>query len=311
MNMEINLLEKTELWIEDIDLENADLNRIAAVAADVLGVEPEKVLVVDVLEHRITLDLLQQKLQAEQVYGKKSELLRRLGEISGVRLTEQTDIHSEGILGMIALDESEAREVISRSAAMAADVMARVARRACVFPTGFELRRGMIQDTNTPFIKDALEAHGFQVTCGEVLDDDKDLIRGRIQQAIDQGFGLIITTGGVGAESKDRTVEAVVALDPHAETPYIIHFTQGTGRHEKDGVRIAVGSVGPATIVCLPGPNDEVKIGVRVILEAIEKRRSKSELASALANALRMKLRYHHMEKGDAHGAAGHPDHRL
>lgn len=308
--MEINLLEKTELWIEDIDLENADLNRIAAVAADVLGVDPGKVLVVDVLDHRITLDLLQQTLQAEQVYGKKAELLRRLGEISGVKITEQTDIHSDGILGMIALDENEAREVISRSAAMAADVMARVARRACVFPTGFELRRGMIQDTNTPFIKNALEERGFQVACGDVLDDDKDVIRGRIQLAIDQGYGLIITTGGVGAESKDRTVEAVLAIDPEAETPYIIHFTQGTGRHEKDGVRIAVGSVGPTTIVCLPGPNDEVKIGMPVILEAIENGRTKAEMASALANALRMKLRYHRMEKGDGHGTAGHPDHR-
>jgi molybdenum cofactor synthesis domain-containing protein len=308
--MEINLLEKTELWIEDIDLENADLNRIAAVAADVLGIDPTKVLVVDVLDHRITLDLLQQTLQAEQVYGKKAELLRRLGEISGVHVTDQTDIHSDGILGMIALDESEAREVISRSAAMAAEVMTRVARRACVFPTGFELRRGMIQDTNTPFIKNALEERGFQVACGDVLDDDKDVIRGKIQLAIDQGYGLIVTTGGVGAESKDRTVEAVLALDPEAETPYIIHFTQGTGRHEKDGVRIAVGSVGPTTIVCLPGPNDEVRIGMPVILEAIENGRTKAELASALANALRMKLQYHRMEKGDGHGTAGHPDHR-
>ena len=274
--MEINLLEKTELWIEDIDLENADLSRIAAVAADVLGLDPSKVLVVDVLDHRMTLDLLQQTLQAELVYGKKAELLRRLGEISGVKITEQTDIHSDGILGMIALDENEAREVISRSAAMAADVMARVARRACVFPTGFELRRGMIQDTNTPFIKSALEERGFQVACGDALDDDKDFIRGRIQLAIDQGYGLIITTGGVGAESKDRTVEAVLAIDPEAETPYIIHFTQGTGRHEKDGVRIAVGSVGPTTIVCLPGPNDEVRIGMPVILEAIENGRTKA-----------------------------------
>jgi molybdenum cofactor synthesis domain-containing protein len=308
--MEINLLEKTELWIEEIDLVNADLNRIAAVAADVLKLDPSRVLVVDVLDHRITLDLLQQKLQAEQVYGKKAELLRRLGEIPGVTVTERTDIHSDGILGMIALDENEAREVISRSASMAAGVMARVARRACVFPTGFELRRGMIQDTNTPFIKSALEERGFQVSCGDVLDDDKDVIRGRIQAAIDQGYGLIITTGGVGAESKDRTVEGVLAIDPEAETPYIIHFTQGTGRHEKDGVRIAVGSVGPTTIVCLPGPNDEVRIAIPVILEAMENGRSKAELASALANVLRMKLRYHHWGEEERHGTAGHPDHR-
>lgn len=301
--MEINLLEKTELWIEHVTLEGADLNRVAEVVADVLGIERTSVLVVDVRDDHITLDILRRTLQAEQVYGRKAELLRRLATVGGVTITDQTEIHSDGILGMIALEENEARDVIGRSSAMAADVAARVSRRACVFPTGFELRRGMIRDTNTPYIQSALEERGFQVTCGEVLEDDKDWIAGRIRRAVNEGFGLVITTGGVGAQSKDRTVEAVLAVDPEAESPYILHFTQGTGRHEKDGVRIAVGVVGCTTIVSLPGPNDEVRTALPVLIEAIGKGRSRTELASALAGALRAKLRGHHQD--DRHQREG------
>lgn len=297
--MEINLLEKTELWIENITLEDADLNRVAEVVADVLAIDRRHVLVVDVRDDHITLDILQQTLQAEHLYGKKAELLRRLAGVAGIGITEATEVHSDGILGMIALDEDEARQVIDRSASMAADVLARVSRRACVFPTGFEVRKGMVRDTNTPYIRSVLEEGGFEVTCAEALEDDRDLIAGRIRRAVDDGFGLVITTGGVGAESKDRTIEAVLAVDPEAESPYILHFTQGTGRHEKDGVRIAVGVVGCTTIVSLPGPNDEVKAALPVLIDVLGKGHSKMELASAIAGALRAKLRSHH--QGDQH----------
>ena len=78
-----------------------------------------------------------------------------------------------------------------------------------------------------------------------------------------RGFGLIITTGGVGAESKDHSVEAVLKLDPHAITPWILKFTPDMKRHHKEAVRIAVGRVGICRIVSLPGPHAEVLLGGR------------------------------------------------
>ena len=288
--MEVDLLEKTELWIENIELSGADLNRIAAVVADVLRIDPKKVLVVDVRETHVVLDILQGRLQAEQIFGKEAALLRNLSSLPGVSITEKTEIHSDGILGMIGLDEEKAKEVIERSSAMAADVASHVARRVYVYPTGFEVKAGMIKDTNTPFIQEFMEARGFKVTCGEVLEDDEEIIAGRIQAATREGFGLVITTGGVGAESKDRTVEAVLRVDPGARTPYIVHFTKGTGRHEKDGVRIAVGRVGITTIVALPGPNDEVRKGLSIVAEGLEKGWGKAKLAEVLVHAYRERL---------------------
>ena len=60
--MELNLLEKTELWIENLKLEHADLNRIAETVAAVLNFERGKVLVVDVRHNHITLDILKRQL---------------------------------------------------------------------------------------------------------------------------------------------------------------------------------------------------------------------------------------------------------
>ena len=115
--------------------------------------------------------------------------------------------------------------------------------------------------------------------------------------------GLIITTGGVGAEDKDCTVEALLRVDPAAATPYIIKFKIGTGRHIKDGVRIAVGEVGISRFVALPGPTREVKLGLDRLLESQAKKWDKAETADHIASALRETWRGHghgmgHSSKG-------------
>ena len=50
---------------------------------------------------------------------------------------------------------------------------------------------------------------------------------------------MIITTGGVGAEAKDRTIEATERLDPKTAVQWIVKY-QKQGRHVKEGVRIGV-----------------------------------------------------------------------
>jgi len=109
---------------------------------------------------------------------------------------------------------------------------------------------------------------------------------------------LIITTGGVGAEAKDCTVEALLRVDPAAATPYIIKFTIGTGRHVKEGVRIAVGEIGISRFVALPGPTREVKLGLDRLLEALEKKWEKGKTAEYIASALRETWRGHRHEMG-------------
>lgn len=288
--MGLNLLEKTELWINNITLENANLTRLAETVAAVLDIDPEKVLVVDVRPSHITLDILEKDIPGKNILGKEKHILQAISKISGVNITEKSYIHSNGILGMICIDTEKPDEIMNTVAAMVDEMKEKISKRAVIFPTGFELEQNLIEDTNTPFLKELLEKEGFKVTVGKIISDDIDDMEFKLSEAVSRAYGLIITTGGVGAEDKDKTVEGVLRLDPHAATPYIVRFKQGTGRHVKDGVKIAVGQIGPSLIVSLPGPNDEVQIASKVLTECIRNNYDKMRIAKEIANSLAHKL---------------------
>ena len=290
-NLEINLLQKTELWVEGISLHNARLDEISAQVAEVLELEPREVIVVDVRDDHIVLDVLRPVLQASQIAGKRKEILRGISTISGVTLTSQASLHSDGALGWVCLDQGDYESVLKRASQMGDEIRERVAKRATVFSTGPEVQEKLIADTNFPLIKERLEREGYTVKFGGVLPDERGTISYRLRRAGDEGYGLIITTGGVGAEEKDCTVEALLRVDPSAATPYILKFEIGTGRHVKDGVRIAVGEMGLSRLVALPGPTREVQIGLEHLLEALVKGGNKREMAEHIASGLRARWR--------------------
>lgn len=283
-----DLLNKTEIVIEPISLRRANLNSIAAAVADVLNMERSQVLVVDLRGKTLTLDILKKHVDAHDIVGKQAELLHRLAGLPGVEVSEAAAVRSHGMLGWIALDGEEARRCLERSEAMAREIGQRLSRRVVVFSTGTEVADGLIEDTNRPVIEQRMTEAGYEVTQGNTLPDDEALIAAGLRQAIESGgYGLVITTGGVGAEDKDHTVEAILELDPDAAAPYICRFEKGTGRHEKDGVRIAVGRMDGTLIVALPGPNDEVRAGMDVLAGGMAPDLDKHVLAGEIAGRLR------------------------
>ena len=300
--MALNLLEKTELWVNEITLENANLTDMAHAVAGVLGLPENEVLVVDVRPRHITFDVLAKEVPQENIMGKEGAILEALGKLPGVHLTEETYLHSNGILGLICAGVEDPEAVLDKVAGMTSEIESRIARRAIVFPTGFELRQGLIEDTNTPYLKGLLEEKGYTVTVGEIMEDDLADICDKLDDALSRGFGLILTTGGVGAEDKDHSVEAICRMDPTAATPYIVKFQQGTGRHVKDGVRIGVGREGPSLMVSLPGPHDEVECAAPVLLRGLEEGWSKEVLADRLAAVLADKWRQKGLGHGHHHG---------
>jgi molybdenum cofactor synthesis domain-containing protein len=300
--MGLNLLEKTELWVNNITLDNANLTELAETVADTLRIERSKVLVVDVRPQHITLDILEKEIPEENILGKKKLLLKALSKLSGVNITEETYIHSNGILGMICLDPENPKEILCTINNMVSEMKEKISKRAIVFPTGFEVKEKLIEDTNTPYLKEVLEQEGFKVTVGDVIEDDIDDMIFKLDEAVSKAYGLIITTGGVGAEDKDKTVESVLKIDPQAITPYIVKFKQGTGRHVKDGVKIAVGNVGPSLIVSMPGPNDEVQIATKVLIECLKNNCDKTQIAHKIAGALAAKLTLHKHDFEKHHG---------
>ena len=300
--MSLNLLEKTELWVNEITLSQANLTQMAETVAEVLGLPSDKVMVVDVRPSHITFDVLEKEVLQENIMGKEEAILDALAELPGVNLTPDSYIHSNGILGLICAREGDPQEIIGRVDTMRSEIIDKVSHRAIVFPTGFELEQGLIEDTNTPYIKEMLEKSGYKVTVGEVISDDEDALFEALSDAVSRGFGLIVTSGGVGAEDKDHTVESILRIDENAVAPYIVKYEKGIGRHVKDGVRIGVGNVGLSTLVSLPGPHDEVEMVTPLMIGMLEDGCSKEELAAALASVLGEKWR----AKGFLHGHGHH-----
>ena len=287
-----DLLTKTELKIEKILLHNANLTEIAAQVAEILNLNRDEVLVVDYHDASLTLDILNTCVNAYNIVGKKQQLLNGLGRLRGVSVSAETGVYSDGMLGWIAMDQEPALNALRRSEQMAAEIRLNISRRVMVFSTGTEVAQGQIEDTNTPAIMQYLAAAGYKVTQGETLKDDRLFLAARLREVAEYGgYGLIVTTGGVGAEEKDHTVEAIRDLDPEAATPYICHFKIGTGRHVKDGIKIAVGLHNDTLVVALPGPNDEVMACLSILVEGLKARLDKHLLAENLAANLREILR--------------------
>ena len=287
-----DLLRKTELKVENIHLSNANLTTIAATAADILGLERNEVIVVDYRDGTLVLDILNNCVNAFKIVGQQEALLQGFGALQGVNVSDKTSIVSDGMLGWIALDKDQALDALRQGEKMATEILSIIAKRVIVFSSGAEVANKEIEDTNTPTIMNYLTNEGFKVSRGEVLKDDKLLIATKLREMAETGgFGVIITTGGIGAEDKDHTVEAVKELDPHVATSYICHFEVGTGRHVKDGVKIAVGEYNGTLIISLPGPNDEVEASLEPIVNGLKREVTKQDLANLIAINLRSILR--------------------
>jgi molybdenum cofactor synthesis domain-containing protein len=290
--VEYDLLGKTELSIHGIVLENADLGEIADVVAAIIGVDRSDVLVTDVRGEHLVLDILRKGLDASRIVGREKDLLAAVATLPGVSLRPDARTESRGLLSWVAADPAIAAEALADVAGMADDLAARLTRTVAVFATGTEINNGQVKDTNSPAIRDRLSGEGYAVSFGGTLRDDEHFIAAHIRERAEEGFGLVITTGGVGAEVKDKTIEALQLLDPDAATPTIVTYELGVGRHvHKNAVRIGVAQVLDTFVIALPGPTDEVLLGLDALVRGIvEPERSKTELAERIAAVLRARL---------------------
>ena len=172
--MDLDLLEKTELRIDGLVTMGVNLTELSTVIAGVLSLPADKVIVIDVRPGQLAVDILVPTVKADAVFGQKVMLLRALAAIPGVMLAPDAEIHSEGILGAIALDETEAGVVLAASEAIAADIAGHGKARVRIFPTGFELVEQRIEDTNTPYLVRVFAQAGYMSEAGEALSDNRE-----------------------------------------------------------------------------------------------------------------------------------------
>jgi molybdenum cofactor synthesis domain-containing protein len=290
----VQLLEKTEVWLHGIKLDNANLPKLAQVVADVLMLPRDKVFVTDVRENLVVLDILSPRVELENVTGKQGELLAAIADIEGVNVANDATVHSEGILGVIGTPRAEVDGYLAGARKLEGQIADYASRRVAVISTGSELLAGEIEDTNFAAIRNAMEHAGFEVEFGGIAGDSEIEIAGMVARLSGEGFGIIITTGGVGAEDKDHTVEALERLDPDLATAVLAQYKRGHGRHVKDAVRIAIARLGWSTIFALPGPTHEVKLALPVITQGLAAKTDLAHLVEAIAAPLRSTLPHHH-----------------
>lgn len=287
------MLGKTELSFTGLELDGADLPQVADAVAQVLGLSRSEILVTDVRADNLVLDILRRGLDAKNIVGKERELLDAVATTAGVVVTAAAKVESRGLLSWVSASDGDPLAVLEQAESLFEGMRGKLAKTVTVFATGTELMNGQVKDTNSPVIREKLEALGYAVSLGKPLKDDEYYISAALVERAEEGYGLIITTGGVGAEVKDHTIEAFLLTDPQAATPQIVQYEAGVGRHvHKNVVRIAVGQVLDSLIIALPGPTDEVLLGLDALLLALdEPNRTKETIAERIAGVLRKRLR--------------------
>lgn len=293
----VQLLGKTEIWMQGVHLDNANLPEIANRAAEVLSIAQDKVFVTDVRPSLVVLDVLQPKVGLEQVVGRQPEIFAAISKIDGVTVEDGAEIHSEGVLGVIGSTREQAKSMVENAERMDKQIREYASGRVAVVSTGSEMVNGEVKDTNFEAISEFLSEAGFEVFYGGVAGDTEREIAGLIARLSGEGYGLIISTGGVGAEDKDHTIEAVEGLDPDLSIAILAQYKKGHGRHVKDAVRICVGTLGWSTIIALPGPTHEVKLALPVIVEQLQAGTTAATLVEAIAVPIRDTLpavHHHH-----------------
>ncbi|WP_369282794.1 hypothetical protein [Oscillibacter sp. GMB15532] len=99
--MKLNLVQTTELWINEITFSGENLADMASAVADTLQLEKGNVQVVDVGPAHIIFEVLAAGVPQENIIGKETAILEALTALSGVSVTEGTCIHSNRVLGFI------------------------------------------------------------------------------------------------------------------------------------------------------------------------------------------------------------------
>ena len=80
-----------------------------------------------------------------------------------------------------------------------------VKKTAAIVATGSEVKKGLIQDTFTPVVRDKLAAYGIETIFITYSGDGVDYVAGAIAEARNTGADMILCTGGMSVDPDDNT----------------------------------------------------------------------------------------------------------
>ena len=86
-----------------------------------------------------------------------------------------------------------------------------VKKTAAIVATGSEVKKGLIQDTFTPVVKEKLAAYGIETISTAYSGDGVDNVAGAISEARNTGADMILCTGGMSVDPDDNTPGGIQA----------------------------------------------------------------------------------------------------
>ncbi len=125
-------------------------------------------------------------------------------------------------------------------------------------------------DESGKLIMQTLKDNGHQVTSYDILRNDVDSIRKKLDELLgDDGLQVIITSGGTGASRMDLTIETISPvldkkLDGFGELFRFLTYQEiGTGSILS---RAMAGVARGKVIICLPGSTAAVRLAIEQII---------------------------------------------
>ncbi len=145
--------------------------------------------------------------------------------------------------------------------------------RAGVLTVSDKGARGEREDTAGAFLKERLEAAGFEVPLYQIVPDEyEEILVTLIDWSDREGLDLILTTGGTGLSPRDVTPEATKAA-LEKEIPGIAEALRLKGLEHTPYAMLSRGCAGlrkETLIINLPGSLRAVKEGWEVIAPVLK-----------------------------------------
>ena len=154
------------------------------------------------------------KVHGTEIKEGKIEVVSKIDGILKIRRDALVAVNSLGEM-MIASRHGDFPIVIEKEKMDAAekaagnlpifDILPYQQKKVGIVTTGSEIKKGLIQDTFTPVLREKLSGFPTEVTGQVMPGDDKEEITKAILSFADAGADLIICTGGMSVDPDDRT----------------------------------------------------------------------------------------------------------
>lgn len=162
-------------------------------------------------------------------------------------------------------------------------------RSVKILPTGDELKRGSILDTDSPMIMQALLRINpdCEICRCPVLRDDMADITAQILHCAAQGADLIVLIGGSG--SGHLHSELLGKDFTHSAMEQLLDQFESTSLYGKNGhmwSHLICGITGHTMVINLPGPYVEAKAAIEAFCNATAETVSLQEINRAMSEAV-------------------------